>query len=121
MANGARPMTDMRDMHYTTETIDRTVSDPYTGKRYGGMSNDVVYATLTVAYRFDGFTIVVNGIPAKWDRLTGSEYITGKVGRAIHEHVARIASALQRQREHDGSDALVGTESPEEMVRKLAA
>jgi hypothetical protein len=113
-------MSDIRDMNYITETIDRTISGPYTGKRYGGMSNDVVFALLTVAYRFDGFEIVVNGIPAKWDRKTGSEYITGTVGRRVHEHVATIANALRRQ---PVSDATVSRTDPgnlEAQARELA-
>jgi hypothetical protein len=114
-------MTDIRDMHYTTETIERTVSGPYTGKWYGDMSDDVVLALLTVVYRFDGFAIVVKGIPAKWDRRTGSEYITGKVGRSVHDHVARIASALRRQRERGGTAPQTETRTPEERAREHAA
>jgi hypothetical protein len=114
-------MTDMRDLHYTTETIDRTVRGPYTGKRYGGMSDDVVYVLLTVAYRFDGFAIVVNGVPAKWDRQTGAEYVTGKVGRAVHEHVARIAQALLRQQAQHTVTPETEVRGPEARAREIAA
>jgi hypothetical protein len=114
-------MTDMRDAHYTTETIDRGITGTYTGKRYGGMSDDVVYADLSVAYRFDGFVIVVNGIPAKWDRQTGTEYITGRVGRDVYEYVARIARALLRQQTAARTASEAATHAPEERAREIAA
>lgn len=97
-------MSDLRAMKYTTETVDRIVLGPYTGRRYGGMSDDVVLARLTVAYRFAGFDILVKDVPAKWDRHTGAEYITGRIGRDIYERVERIARSL-RSRQTTAADA----------------
>ncbi len=107
-------MSDMRDMRYTTETISRETVMAYTDKRYGGMSDDVVFARLTIAYRFDGFEVVVKAIPAKWDRKTGVEYISGRVGRQVYDHVERVASSLLRQRGYD-----IPSESATEYARKL--
>jgi hypothetical protein len=84
-------------MRYTSETIKREVVEPFTGKRFSSMSGDVVDALLTVEYRFEGFTITVAGIPARWDRATGAEYVTGKVGRAVNERVTTLA-AMRQQR-----------------------
>jgi hypothetical protein len=112
-------MSDIRDMPYTTETIDRTIGEPYTGKRYGGMSDDVVFASLTVAYRFDGFEVIVDGVPAKWDRKTGSEYITGKVGRTVHEHVGGIADALHGQQARGETTPPTEIRDLEDNVRKI--
>jgi len=63
------------------------------------MSDDVVDALLTVEYRFENFTITVIGIPARWDRDTGAEYVTGKVGREINERLTTLAAMLERQRQ----------------------
>jgi len=63
------------------------------------MSEDVVDALLTVEYRFENFTITAIGIPARWDRDTGAEYVTGKVGREINERLTTLAAMLERQRQ----------------------
>jgi hypothetical protein len=88
-------------MRYTPKTIEREVVGPFTGKRFLSMSDDVVDALLTVEYRFEGFTITIIGIPARWDRTTGAEYITGKVGRAVNERVTTLAAILERQKKRD--------------------
>lgn len=81
-------------MRYTSKTIEREVTGPFTGKRFPSMSDDVVDALLTIEYRFEGFTITVVGIPARWDRTLGAEYVTGKVGREVNERVTTLAAIL---------------------------
>ncbi|MHB8647846.1 MAG: hypothetical protein ACYDAR_18855, partial [Thermomicrobiales bacterium] len=41
----------------------------------------------------------VVGIPARWDRTTDAEYVTGKVGREVNERVTTLAAMLERQRQ----------------------
>lgn len=84
-------------MRYTSKTIEREVTGPFTGKRFPSMSDDVVDALLTIEYRFEGFTITVVGIPARWDRTLGAEYVTGKVGREVNERVTTLAAILVGQ------------------------
>lgn len=83
-------------MRYTSETIERQVVRPFTGKRFSSMSSDVVDALLTVEYRFEGFTITIRGIPARWDRNTGAEYVTGKVGREVNARVTTLAAIMEK-------------------------
>jgi len=63
------------------------------------MSDDVVDALLTIEYRFEGFTITVVGIPARWDRTLGAEYVTGKVGREVNERVTTLAAILEGRKQ----------------------
>ncbi len=86
-------------MRYTSKTIERGVVGRFSGKRFPSMSDDVVDALLTVEYRFENFTITAIGIPARWDRDTGAEYVTGKVGREINERLTTLAAMLERQRQ----------------------
>jgi hypothetical protein len=83
-------------MRYTSKAIEREVMGPFIGKRFPSMSDDVVDALLTVEYRFEGFTITVAGIPARWDRSTGAEYVTGRVGREVNERVTTLAAIMER-------------------------
>jgi hypothetical protein len=84
-------------MRYTSKAIEREVTGPFIGKRFPSLSDDVVDALLTVEYRFEGFTITVAGIPARWDRSTGAEYVTGRVGREVNERVTTLAAIMERQ------------------------
>lgn len=86
-------------MQYTTETIERKVEGPFVGKRSPSMSDDVVHALLTVEYRFEDFTIIVIDIPARWDRSTGAEYVTGKISHEVSERVTEVAAMIERQRQ----------------------
>lgn len=86
-------------MRYTSKTIEREVVGPFVGKRFPSMSADVVNALLTVEYRFEGFAITIVGIPARWDRTTGAEYVTGKVGRTVNERVTTLAAVLEGRRQ----------------------
>ncbi len=110
-------MSDLRDMRYETETIDQIILEPYTGTRYGGMSDDVVFVRLTIAYRFDNFDVIVKAVPAKWDRETVAEYLSGKIGRDIYDHVERVANSLLRQQTHDDDPA--GMTDSKHFVRHL--
>ncbi|MDQ2786954.1 MAG: hypothetical protein M3Y58_18340 [Chloroflexota bacterium] len=93
-------------MRYTSKTIEREVVGPFIGKRFPSMSDGVVNALLTVEYRFEGFTITIVGIPARWDRATGAEYVTGKVGREVNARVTTLAAILEGRRQ--GSIELLG-------------
>lgn len=86
-------------MRYTSKTIEREVVGPFTGKRFPSMSDDVVDALLTIEHRFEGFTITIRSIAARWDRTTGAEYVTGKVGREVNERVTTLAAILEGQRQ----------------------
>ncbi len=87
-------------MRYTTETIERKIQGPYSGKRFASMSDDVVNAMLTIEYRFAaGITIRVSEIPARWDRITGAEYLSGKDARELDEQVNNLAFVMQERRE----------------------
>ncbi len=104
-------------MRYTSKTIEREVTGPFIGKRFPSMSDDVVDALLTVEYRFEGFTITVVGIPARWDRTLGAEYVTGKVGREVNERVTTLAAILEGRRQ--GSIELLevaGSQRPAEQI-----
>jgi hypothetical protein len=85
-------------MRYTTETIERTIEGPYTGKRFSRMSDDVLNVRLTIAYRFDGVVIRVADVPARWDRGHDREYLSGKVGIALNRRIHDIAATIERER-----------------------
>ncbi len=86
-------------MRYTSKTIEREVVGPFIGKRFPSMSDDVVDVLLTVEYHFEGFTITIIGIPARWDRTTGAEYVTGKVGREVNRRVTTLTAILEARRQ----------------------
>ena len=86
-------------MRYTTESIERKIEGPYTGKRFSHMSDDVLNVRLTTIYRFDGFVIRVVGVPARWDRQHDREYLSGKVGLALNRRVSEIAATIERERQ----------------------
>lgn len=98
-------------MRYTTETIERKVEGPYTGKRFSHMSDDVFDVRLTIMYRFDGFVIRVSDVPARWDRLHHREYLSGKVGLALNRRIHEIAAKIERERH--------GCEGTQPQVREM--
>lgn len=98
-------------MRYTTETIEREIEGPYTGKRFSHMSDDVLNVRLTIAYRFDGFTIRVAGVPARWDRQRDREYLSGKVGLALNRRINDVAATIEHER--------YGREGTQHQVREM--
>ena len=86
-------------MHYTTETTDRKILGPYTGKHIAGTSENVFDAVATIDYRFDGFVITVTNIPVRWDEEYQRQYISGKFGIEMNRKVKELAAMLQRQQE----------------------
>jgi hypothetical protein len=86
-------------MHYTTETIDRKILGPYTGKHIAGTSEYVFDAVATIDYRFDGFVITVADVPVHWDEERQRQYISGTFGIEVNRKVKALAAMLQRQRE----------------------
>lgn len=98
-------------MRYTTETIERKIEGPYTGKHFSHMSDDVVNVRLTIAYRFDGFVIRVVDVPARWDRRHDREYLSGKVGLALNRRINEVAAKIERERH--------GREGTQPQVREM--
>ena len=85
-------------MHYTTETIDRKIVGPYTGKHIAGTSEHVFDAVATIDYRFEGVVITVADVPVHWDAERQRQYISGTFGIAVNRKVKELAAMLQRQR-----------------------
>lgn len=85
----------------TVETIERQEVGPYEGQRIAGTSEDVVNVVVTVEYRYQTFTIRVEGSPARDDRATGRQYIAAQVGAPIMRRVNAIADAIEQSRARD--------------------
>jgi len=90
----------VKTMRYTTETIDRKIVGPYTGKHIAGTSERVFDAIATIQYRFDGFSITVSSVPVHWDEVQQRQYLSGKVGIEMNRRVKELAAILQHQREN---------------------
>lgn len=103
-------------MHYTTETIDRKIRGPYTGKHIAGTSKHVFDAVATIDYRFDGFIITVADVPVHWDEERQRQYISGTVGIEMNRKVKALAAMIKRRR-----DALtVGEQAHEQQGQRDA-
>jgi hypothetical protein len=89
---------EVNRMHYTTETIDRKILGPYTGKHIAGTSEHVFDSIATIDYRFDGFVITVADVPVHWDEERQRQYISGTFGIEMNRKVKELAAMLQRRR-----------------------
>lgn len=83
-------------MNRPETTITRVIG-PYTGKRIAGTSDDVADVRLTRCYRFEGFEITVQGIPARKDNLTNALYLSARDMKRLTQVVDELAAAVRRQ------------------------
>lgn len=79
----------------TTETVEKQIVGPYTGKQISGASRNLAEAIITVEYRFDECTIRVEGIPACIDRETDREYLHGPDALRLNELVNEMVAAVR--------------------------
>ncbi|MCA1668608.1 MAG: hypothetical protein LC793_14670 [Thermomicrobia bacterium] len=79
------------------ETMAIRVIGPHTGRRIAGTSEDVADVYLARRYRFEGFEITVQGIPARRDNATGALYLSARDMKHLTQMVDELADAVRRQ------------------------
>ncbi|MGI8690704.1 MAG: hypothetical protein ACR2M3_19165 [Thermomicrobiales bacterium] len=83
-------------MNMPETTITRVIG-PHMGRRIAGTSEDVADVRLARRYRFEGFEITVQGIPARRDNATGALYLSARDMKRLIQMVDELADAVRRQ------------------------
>ena len=63
--------------------------------KIAGASDDVSRIYTTQEYAFDGFTIIVDQVPAYRDNETGVEYIPGGIAMRVSDAVMELVQQIQ--------------------------
>jgi len=76
----------------TSETIKL-----YPKQKIAGTSENVSRLYITQEYAFEGFTIIVDGVPAYRDNETGVQYVPGGIAMFVSDAVMETAQQIREE------------------------
>jgi hypothetical protein len=69
----------------------------YPNTKIAGASDDVSRVYITQEYAFEGFTIIVDRVPAYRDNQTGVEYVPGGIAMFVSDAVMELVPQIQEE------------------------
>lgn len=93
-------------MNRPETTVTHTIG-PYTGRRIAGASADIADVRLARHYRFEGFEVIVQNIPARRDNATDALYISAQDMKRLARMVDELADTVQRRQAQANDHSLI--------------
>jgi len=69
----------------------------YPKQKIAGTSDNVSRLYITQEYAFEGFTIIVDGVPAYRDNETGEQYVPGGIAMFVSDAVMEMAQQIREE------------------------
>jgi hypothetical protein len=77
------------------QTIEVKRVGPYRGPRISGASEDVDEVRISRSYGYETYSIIIGGIPAKRDNVTGRLYVSAWIAKQVQDKVVEIHAAVE--------------------------